>query len=105
MQRDRLTHGFDDRGWTLKRVMLLIGRLFHNGYTIHGVWRLLRRHGWSRQVPVRRAREPLMHRAWFAVRRPQCWLDDVSRVVVDPVHSDDMFPYVVPGALGKPGVG
>jgi putative transposase len=38
-------------------VKLLIGRLFHIGYTIQGVWRLLRRHGWSCQVPVRRALE------------------------------------------------
>nr|WP_322987250.1 winged helix-turn-helix domain-containing protein [Phaeacidiphilus oryzae] len=54
-----LAHGFDDehQGWTLKRVKLLIGRLFHTGYTLQGVWRLLRRHGWSCQVPVRRALE------------------------------------------------
>ncbi|MER5225505.1 winged helix-turn-helix domain-containing protein [Streptomyces flaveus] len=48
-------HGF--QGWTLKRVKLLIGRMFHVGYTIQGVWKLLRRHGWSAQVPVRRALE------------------------------------------------
>ncbi|MFB7293984.1 hypothetical protein ACFC0W_44865 [Actinacidiphila glaucinigra] len=42
-KRGPLAHGFDDerQGWTLKRVKLLIG------YTVQGVWRLLRRHGWS----------------------------------------------------------
>ncbi|MFF5139337.1 winged helix-turn-helix domain-containing protein [Streptomyces sp. NPDC013157] len=57
--RGPLAHGWDDefQGWTLKRVKLLIGRMFHVGYTIQGVWKLLRRHGWSAQVPVRRAIE------------------------------------------------
>ncbi|MEV6107811.1 winged helix-turn-helix domain-containing protein [Streptomyces sp. NPDC051940] len=59
LRRGPLAHGFDDehQGWTLKRVKLLIGRLFHVGYTLQGVWRLLKRHGWSCQVPVRRALE------------------------------------------------
>ncbi|MEU1692024.1 winged helix-turn-helix domain-containing protein [Streptomyces hirsutus] len=54
-----LAHGFDDefQGWTLKRIKLLIGRMFHVGYTIQGVWKMLWRHGWSAQVPVRRALE------------------------------------------------
>ena len=59
LKRGPLAHGFDDdsQGWTLKRVKLLIGRLFHVGYTVQGVWELLRRHGWSCQVPLRRALE------------------------------------------------
>ncbi|MEV5847696.1 winged helix-turn-helix domain-containing protein [Streptomyces sp. NPDC051985] len=54
-----LAHGNDDeeQGWTLKRVKLLIGRLFHVGYTVQGGWQLLRRHGWSCQVLVRRELE------------------------------------------------
>ena len=58
-KRGPLVHGFDeeDQGWTLRRVKLLIGRMFHVGYTVQGVWRLLRRHTWSCQVPVRRALE------------------------------------------------
>lgn len=53
-----LAHGFaDDQRWTLGRVKTLIGRLFHKGYTIQGVAKLLKRHGWSCQVPVRRALE------------------------------------------------
>jgi transposase len=53
LQRGPLAHGWDDegQGWTLKRVKLLIGRMFHVGYTVQGVWKLLRRHGWSAQVP------------------------------------------------------
>ncbi|WP_306300065.1 winged helix-turn-helix domain-containing protein [Streptomyces sp. NRRL B-24085] len=59
LKRGPLAHGFNDegQGWTLKRVKLLIGRLFHVGYSVQGVWRLLKRHGWSCQVPVRRALE------------------------------------------------
>jgi putative transposase len=41
----------------LQRVRVLIGRLFQVGYTVQGVWKLLRRHGWSVQVPARRAIE------------------------------------------------
>jgi transposase len=53
-----LAHGFaDGQYWTLKRIKTLIGRLFHIGYTVEGTWKLLRRHGWSCQVPVRQAVE------------------------------------------------
>jgi putative transposase len=57
--RGPLAHGFGDefQGWTLKRVKLLIGRMFHIGYTVQGLWKLLRRHGWYAQVPLRRAIE------------------------------------------------
>lgn len=58
LKRGPLAHGFsDDQRWTPARVKTLIGRLFHIGYTIEGVGKLLRRHGWSVQVPVRRALE------------------------------------------------
>lgn len=58
LRRGPGVHGWDEgQGWTLARVRLLIGRLFHVGYTVQGVWKLLRRHGWSAQVPVRRALE------------------------------------------------
>jgi Winged helix-turn helix len=32
-------------------------RLFHVGYTVEGTSKLMRRHGWSAQVPVRQAME------------------------------------------------
>lgn len=57
-ERGPLAHGFTgDQYWTLGRIKTLIGRLFHIGYTVEGVWKLLRRHGWSCQVPVRQAME------------------------------------------------
>ena len=59
LRRGPLAQGWDDeqQGWTLKRIKVLIGRLFHIGYTVAGVGKLLRRHGWSAQVPVQRALE------------------------------------------------
>ncbi|GAA4947867.1 hypothetical protein GCM10023334_060960 [Nonomuraea thailandensis] len=39
-------HGFgDDQRWTQGRIKTLIGRMFHIGYTIEGLDKLLRRHG------------------------------------------------------------
>jgi transposase len=58
LRKEPLAHGFaGDQYWTLGRVKTLIGKLFHVGYTVEGVWKLLRRHGWSCQVPVRQAME------------------------------------------------
>jgi hypothetical protein len=57
LTRGPLAHGFNDQHWTLARVKTLIGRLFHLTYTEPGVWYLLQRHGWSCQVPARRAIE------------------------------------------------
>ncbi|MEY9490894.1 hypothetical protein RKD26_006773 [Streptomyces calvus] len=33
----------------LVRITPLIGQLFHVSYTVEGMWRLPKRHGWSRQ--------------------------------------------------------
>ncbi|AEY85341.1 IS630 family transposase [Streptomyces hygroscopicus subsp. jinggangensis 5008] len=52
-----VAHGWPDQTWTLSRIKTLIGRRFHKSYTVQGVAALLRRHGWSRQVPARRAVE------------------------------------------------
>lgn len=60
LERGTLAHGWDedqDQGWTLVRIRALIIRLFLVEYTVQGVWKLLRRHGWSPQVPARRALE------------------------------------------------
>ncbi len=58
LARGPLAHGFaGDQRWTLGRIKTLIGRLFHVGYTVEGTWKLMRRHGWSAQVPVRQAME------------------------------------------------
>ncbi|WP_432040936.1 IS630 family transposase [Streptomyces chartreusis] len=50
-------HGWPDQTWTLSRIKTLIGRRFHKSYTVQGVAALLKRHGWSCQVPARRAVE------------------------------------------------
>ncbi len=57
LKRGPLAHGFDneEQGWTLKRVKLLIGRLFHVGYTVQGREAAAQGARWSCQVPVRRA--------------------------------------------------
>lgn len=52
-----VAHGWPDQTWTLSRIKTLIGRRFHKSYTVQGVAALLKRHGWSCQVPVRRAVE------------------------------------------------
>lgn len=57
LERGPLAHGFTDQRWTLLRIKTVIGRLFHVGYTVQGVWKLLRRNGWSCQRPARRAIE------------------------------------------------
>jgi transposase len=58
LRRGPLAWGYvEDQCWKLGRVKTLIGRLFHIGYTIEGVGKLPHRHGWSVQVPVRRAIE------------------------------------------------
>ena len=72
LRRGPLAHGFaDDQRWTLSRVKTLIGRLFHAGYTVQGTWKLLRRHGWSCQVPVRQAME--RDEAAIAVWKAEVW--------------------------------
>ena len=58
LKQGPLAHWFAaDQRWTLGRIKALIGKLFHVGYTVEGTWKLMRRHGWSCQVPVRQAME------------------------------------------------
>ncbi|MET7434121.1 winged helix-turn-helix domain-containing protein [Streptomyces flaveolus] len=52
-----VAHGWPDQTWTLARIKTLIGRRFHKSFTLSGVSQMLRRHGWSHQVPARRAVE------------------------------------------------
>ena len=69
-----LAHGFAaDQRWTLGRIKTLIGGLFHVGYTVEGTWKLMRRHGWSCQVPVRQAME--RDEATVEVWKSEVWLD------------------------------
>ncbi|GAA1964834.1 hypothetical protein GCM10009838_22750 [Catenulispora subtropica] len=57
LERGPVAHGWPDQKWTLNRIKTVIGRRFHKSYTVQGVHYLLRRHGWSHQVPARRAIE------------------------------------------------
>jgi transposase len=57
LERGPAAHGWPDQKWTLNRIKTVIGRRFHKSYTVQGVHYLLRRHGWSHQVPARRAIE------------------------------------------------
>ncbi|MFD7291814.1 winged helix-turn-helix domain-containing protein [Streptomyces sp. NPDC059897] len=52
-----VAHGWPDQRWTLSKVKTVIGRRFHKSYTLQGVRKLLIRHGFSCQVPARRAVE------------------------------------------------
>lgn len=52
-----VAHGWPDQTWTLARIKTLIGRRFHKTITPSGIAQMLRRHGWSHQVPARRALE------------------------------------------------
>ncbi|MEK8171485.1 winged helix-turn-helix domain-containing protein [Streptomyces sp. M19] len=52
-----VAHGWPDQRWTLSRIKTVIGRRFHKSYTLQGVRKLLIRHGFSCQMPARRAIE------------------------------------------------
>ncbi|WP_263303393.1 IS630 family transposase [Streptomyces sp. 135] len=52
-----VAHGWPDQRWTLARIKTLIGRRFHKSMTLSGISQMLRRHGWSHQVPARRVIE------------------------------------------------
>jgi transposase len=77
VSRERLSpqqwaHGFaGDQYWTLGRIRTLVGKLFRTGYTVEGTWKLMRRHGWSAQVPVRQAME--RDEEAVAVWKDQVW--------------------------------
>src|SRR5690242_6861440 len=52
-----VAHGWPDQAWTLARIKTLIGRRFHKSMTLSAIARMLHRHGFSHQVPARRAIE------------------------------------------------
>jgi putative transposase len=74
LRKGPLAHGFaSDQRWTLGRIKTLIGKLFHAGYTVEGTSKLMRRHGWSVQVPARQAIE--RDDAAVAVWKAEVWPD------------------------------
>ncbi|MFD7256683.1 winged helix-turn-helix domain-containing protein [Streptomyces sp. NPDC059874] len=52
-----VAHGWPDQTWTLARIQSVIGRRLHKSLSIAAVYQTMRRGGWSRQVPARRALE------------------------------------------------
>ncbi|MFI1184384.1 transposase [Streptomyces sp. NPDC020799] len=57
LEEGAVAHGWPDQKWTLSRIRTLTGRRFHKSMTLCGVAKMLNRHGWSHQVPARRALE------------------------------------------------
>ncbi|MEV4252203.1 winged helix-turn-helix domain-containing protein [Spirillospora sp. NPDC049652] len=68
-----VAHGWPDQVWTLERIKTLIGRRFHKSMTLSGISQMLRRNGWSHQVPARRAseRDPATVTGWVKDTWPQ----------------------------------
>ncbi len=71
LTRGPAAHGWADQRWTLARVALLIGRLFHVRYTLRGTSYLFHRNGFTVQVPARRAAE--RDEAKIATWRTETW--------------------------------
>ena len=57
LDKGPIAHGWEDQTWTLSRITTLIDRRFHTSYTPQGAAAPLHCHGWSHQVPARRAME------------------------------------------------
>ncbi|MDH6710476.1 transposase [Kitasatospora sp. MAA19] len=58
LEKGPAAHGWvEDQMWTAARVATLIGRKFHVSYSVSGATRLMRRLGFSPQVPARRVAE------------------------------------------------
>jgi transposase len=67
-----LAYGFPNDLWTLKRIRTVIRKEFGVVYHPNHVWRLLRRAGWSCQVPERQAiqRDPEPIAYWKRYKWP-----------------------------------
>ncbi|WP_411126322.1 helix-turn-helix domain-containing protein [Streptomyces sp. x-19] len=58
LKQGHAAHGFTGQVWTPARIRRVIQETTGADYTTpSGAWRLLKRHGWSRQTPRRRAYE------------------------------------------------
>ena len=57
LARGATAHGYANDLWTLGRAAAVARKAFGVEYEPSGVWRLLRRHGWSSQKPETQARE------------------------------------------------
>ncbi|WUA87563.1 winged helix-turn-helix domain-containing protein [Streptomyces pseudovenezuelae] len=68
-----VAHGWPDQTWTLARIKTVIGRRFHKSMTLSAIAQMLHRHGFSHQVPARRAveRDQEAVTGWVKVTWPQ----------------------------------
>jgi transposase len=68
LEQGLAAHGWDDQVWTGARVATLIGRMFHKSYSPSAAIRLMRRLGFTPQMPTRRAvqRDEAAVAAWRA---------------------------------------
>ncbi len=57
LRRGAVAAGFETERWTVPRITAVVARLFGVRYHPRSLGRALRARGWSRQVPVARARE------------------------------------------------
>ena len=55
LEQGPAAHGWEDQVWTGARVATLIGRKFHRSYSASAAVRLMRRLGFTPQMPARRA--------------------------------------------------
>lgn len=107
LNRGPAAHGWaHDQRWTLERVAEVIRRLFGIDYTRPGVSLLLRRNGWSVQVPGRRAIERddqavqvWKERVWPQVEPPRRTWAPGSASKTRPVKGSGR-PKDAPGAAG-----
>jgi putative transposase len=67
LAKGAIAAGFDTERWTLRRIALVIERMFGVRYHFRSLGPVLRRHGWSPQVPAARAaeRDEALIRAWL----------------------------------------
>lgn len=87
LRRGPAVHGWEaDQRWTLGRIVTLVRRLFGVCYTTAGMSVLLRRNGWSVQMPTRRASE--RDDAAIETWKKQVW--------------PQVKPWQRPGTLGSP---
>ncbi|MFD7663925.1 winged helix-turn-helix domain-containing protein [Streptomyces sp. NPDC059788] len=52
LARGPAAHGWSGRRWTLERIQTVIARRFQVTYTVQGVRKLMRRHGWTYVAPT-----------------------------------------------------
>jgi transposase len=73
LRQGAVAHGFTGNVWTSERVAVLIERTFDVRYAASHVRRLLRKLGWSRQKPIRRAtqRDEEAIATWAEERYPE----------------------------------